>query len=390
MSEGPLTRLPGFGQSPWLDFIQRGLLESGDLGRMIKRWGLRGITSNPAIFEQAIAQTHDYDGDIARLAKLGKNAVEIYETLVLADVRAAATLFLQVFEESRGTDGFVSLEVSPRLAREAQGTIVEARRLWTALARPNVMIKVPGTPAGLTAIRSLLAEGINVNVTLLFCVARYREVLDAYADGLEGASVAGRPIERIASVASFFLSRIDTAVDDELESIAKSGGARGAAAKELLGETAIASARCAYRDFETHASSARWRALAARGAQPQRLLWASTGTKNPRYSDIKYVEPLIGPHTVNTLPLGTLEAYHERGRPAQRLVGTGESGRQTLDALARLGVNLDRLTAELLEQGIQKFIEPYDRLLESIEAQRVAVLAPGLPAGEDGGVSLRR
>jgi len=370
VSDSPLTRLPGFGQSPWLDFIERDLIVSGQLQRMIERRGLRGITSNPAIFEQAIGNTHGYDGDIARLAGLGKSAVEIYEALALADVRAAADLFLTVYDGSAGTDGFVSFEVAPRLSRDAQGTIDEARRLWTMLARTNVMIKVPGTPAGLTAIRSLLAEGINVNVTLLFCVARYREVLDAFLDGLEGARAAGRPINRIASVASFFLSRIDTAVDQDLEPIAESGGARGAAAKGLLGETAVASARCAYRDLETHLSSARWRALAAHGAQPQRLLWASTGTKNPRYSDIKYVEPLIGPHTVNTLPLATLEAYHDHGRPAQRLVGTGESGRQTLAALARLGVNLDRLTAELLEQGIQKFIEPYDRLLESIEVRR--------------------
>jgi transaldolase len=372
MSESPLTRLPGFGQSPWLDFIQRDLIESGKLQRMIERWGLRGITSNPAIFEQAIAKTHDYDGDIARLARLGLSAVGIYETLALADVRAAADLFLPVYDGSGGTDGFVSFEVAPHLSGDAQGTIDEARRLWTALARANVMIKVPGTRSGLTAIRTLLAEGINVNVTLLFCVERYREVLDACLDGLEGARVIGRPIGRIASVASFFLSRIDTAVDEELEPIAESGGMRGAAAKELLGEAAVASARCAYRDLETHLASARWRALAAHGAQPQRLLWASTGTKNPRYNDLKYVEPLIGPHTVNTLPLATLEAYHERGRPAERLVGTGESGRQTLDALARLGINLDRLTAGLLEQGIQKFIEPYDRLLESIEVRRLS------------------
>ncbi len=372
MSESPLTRLPGFGQSPWLDFIQRELIESGKLQRMIERWGLRGITSNPAIFEQAIAKTHDYDGDIARLARLGMSAVGIYETLALADVRAAADLFLPVYDGSGGTDGFVSFEVDPHLSGDAQGTIDEARRLWTTLARANVMIKVPGTRSGLTAIRTLLAEGISVNVTLLFCVARYREVLDAWLDGLEGARVIGRPIGRIASVASFFLSRIDTAADEELEPIAESGGIRGAAAKELLGEAAVASARCAYREFETHLSSARWRDLAAHGARPQRLLWASTGTKNPRYGDLKYVEPLIGPHTVSTLPLATLEAYHERGRPAERLVGTGESGRQTLDALARLGINLDRLAAGLLEQGIQKFIEPYDRLLEAIEVRRLS------------------
>jgi transaldolase len=390
MSDSPLKRLPGFGQSPWLDFIQRGLLESGELAQMIERWGLRGVTSNPAIFEQAIAQTHDYDGDIARLAKLGKSAVEIYEALALADVRAAADLFLPVFEASHAADGFVSLEVSPHLARDAQRTIDDARRLWAALDRPNVMIKVPGTAAGLAAIRSLLAEGININVTLLFSVARYREVLDAYVDGLEAASAAGRRIEAIASVASFFLSRIDTAVDGELASLADSGDARGAAAKELLGEAAIASARCAYRDFETHASLERFRGLAARGARPQRLLWASTGTKNPRYSDIKYVEPLIGPQTVNTLPLATLEAYHERGRPAQRLTGTGEEGRRTLDALARLGIDLDRVTAGLLDQGIRKFTEPYDRLLQSIERQRAAALAPSTRPGEAGGFTARR
>lgn len=389
MNDSPLKRLPDFGQSPWLDFIQRGLLERGELRRMIDSWGLRGITSNPAIFEQAITQTRDYEGDIERLARLGKNAVEIYEALALDDVRRAADMFLPVFEESHGADGFVSLEVSPHLAHDTQGAIADARRLWTALDRPNVMIKVPGTEAGVAAIRLLLAEGININVTLLFSVGRYREVLDGYVDGLEAASRAGRRIEQIASVASFFLSRIDTAVDHELESIASAGDARSAPAVQLLGRAAIASARCAYQVFEQHLSSGAFRGLAVRGARPQRLLWASTGTKNPRYENTKYVEPLIGPHTVNTLPLGTLQAYHERGRPQQRLAGTGEEGRHTLDALARLGIDLDSLTAQLLDQGIEKFIEPYDRLLASLEEQR-AHYAPAVPSAGEGDVNGRR
>ncbi|RPI55267.1 MAG: transaldolase, partial [Acidobacteria bacterium] len=287
MTDSPLRRLPGFGQSPWLDFIQRGLIESGELARLIERFGLRGITSNPVILEQAITKTGDYDAEIARLAVLGRTAVEIYEMLALADVRAAADLFLPLYRESNGADGFVSLEVSPLLARDTAGTIAEARRLWAALDRPNAMIKVPGTTEGLEAIRALLVDGVNVNVTLLFSVARYREVFQTYLDAVGLAAEVGRPVATIASVASFFLSRIDTLVDAEIER-ASSCGTDVAA---LRGTAAVASARIAYRDFEEIWTGDQARRLAALGARPQRLLWASTGTKDSSYSDTKYVEP---------------------------------------------------------------------------------------------------
>jgi transaldolase len=368
MTDSPLRRLPDFGQSPWLDFIQRGLIESGELARLIERWGLRGVTSNPTIFEQAIAQTGDYDAEIARLAVLRRNAVEIYEALALADVRASADLFLPLYQESNGADGFVSLEVSPLLARDTAGTIAEARRLWAALDRPNAMIKVPGTAAGLDAMRELLLDGVNVNVTLLFSIGRYREVFQTYLDAVEAAAEAGRPVVKIASVASFFLSRIDTAVDAELAR-ASIGGKDVAA---LRGTAAVASARIAYRAFEEIWAGDRAQRLAQLGARPQRLLWASTGTKDPSYSDTKYVEPLIAPHTVNTLPLATLEAYDNHGRPASRLPGTGAEGARALAALAAVGIDIERVAGDLLEQGIAKFVEPYERLIDSIE-RRVAL-----------------
>lgn len=371
MTDSPLRRLPDFGQSPWLDFIQRRLIESGELARLIERWGLRGVTSNPTIFEQAIAQTSDYDAEIAHLAVLGRNAVEIYEALALADVRAAADLFLPLYRDSNGADGFVSLEVSPLHARDTVGTIVEGRRLWAALARPNAMIKVPGTAEGLAAIRALLADGVNVNVTLLFSIARYCEVFETYLDAVEAVAAAGRPVERIASVASFFLSRIDTAVDAELAR----GSIAGKDVAPLRGMAAVASARIAYRVFEEIWAGDRARRLAALGARPQRLLWASTGTKDPSYSDTKYVEPLIGPHTVNTLPLATLEAYDDHGRPSSRLPGTGAEGARALAALAAVGIDVERVADDLLEQGIAKFVEPYERLLDAIERRRVAACA---------------
>lgn len=377
MTDSPLRRLPALGQSPWLDFIQRGLVESGELAQRIERWGLRGVTSNPAIFEQAIAKTSDYDTEIERLTALGRNAVEIYEALALADVRAAADLFLPLYRESSGTDGFVSLEVSPLLARDTAGTIAEARRLWAALDRPNAMIKVPGTTEGLGAIRALLIDGINVNVTLLFSIARYREVFQTYLDAVEVVAKAGRSVVNIASVASFFLSRIDTAVDAELARV--NGGAKDVAA--LRGTAAVASARLAYRAFEEIWAGDRARRLAALGARPQRLLWASTGTKDPSYSDTKYVEPLIGPHTVNTLPLATLEAYDDHGRPSSSLPGTGAEGARALAKLAAVGIDVERVADELLEQGIVKFVEPYQRLLDSIERRRVALCSPMPPAG---------
>ena len=367
MSTSPVKRLLDHGQSAWLDFIERKLLASGELARMIDEWGVRGMTSNPSIFEKAIAQTDQYARDIAKLAAEGVAAERIYETVALADVRAAADVFRPVYAASQGADGFVSLEVSPHLAADADGTVAEARRLWAALDRPNAMIKVPGTPAGLVAIRRLIGAGINVNVTLLFSVARYREVADAYAAGLEDAVAAGLPLERIASVASFFLSRIDTAVDRELDRLVHSGGARANEAARLRGTAAIASARLAYAAYEESIGTRRWRTLATRGARVQRLLWASTSAKDPAYSDVKYVEPLIGPDTVNTLPLETLRAYHDHGDPALRLPGHRAEAERDVAALAALSIDLDTVAGRLLEEGIVKFMEPYDALLAAVQ-----------------------
>jgi len=371
----PVKRLLELGQSPWLDFIRRSLVETGELVRMIDEWGVRGVTSNPVIFEKAIAHTDDYRAEVARLARAGQSAQQIYEALAIEDVRAAAKLLEPVYEASGGADGFVSLEVSPHLARDAAATIAEAKRLWSALDRANVMIKVPGTHEGLTAIRSLLADGINVNVTLLFSIERYRDVLEAYGRGLEAALAAGRRIDRIASVASFFLSRIDTLIDAKLDALAAANAARKQEAVRLRGAVAVASARLAYAVFEEGIASERFRRLRANGAHVQRLLWASTGTKDPVYSPVKYVEPLIGADTVNTMPLETLEAYHEHGQPSARLSGHADEARDVLAALAGLGVDLDAATARLLDEGIEKFVRPYDALLGAIDSARSAALA---------------
>ncbi|MEX0915164.1 MAG: transaldolase [Wenzhouxiangellaceae bacterium] len=372
--ESPVKALLQFGQSPWLDFIGRSLLTSGKLERMMSDWGLRGITSNPVIFEKAIAQTDEYQSDIEALAKAGSDAEQIYETLAIRDVQMAADILLPVYEETDRADGFVSFEVAPHMANDAKATIDEARRLWPMLGRPNIMLKVPGTEQGLTAIRTLLADGMNVNVTLLFSVTRYREVLTMHLEGLENAAAAGQDPAAIASVASFFLSRIDTLVDAELDKLAESGDRRGRTAVSLRGETAIASARRAYEVFEQFTASPRFRRISERGARPQRLLWASTGTKDASYSDIKYVEALVGQQTVNTMPLETLQAYDDHGAPALQLPGNIEDAAEKLRQLSTLGIDLDEVTAELLRQGINKFIEPYDSLIKTLEAARLSAV----------------
>ncbi len=387
MNESPLKKLLASGQSPWLDFIQRGMLQSGEIKRMIDEWGLRGMTSNPVIFEKAIGHSPEYDGEIAELARNGKTAEQIYEALALGDVRMAADLFRPVYEETAGADGFVSLEVSPHLARNTEATIAEARRLWTALDRPNVMIKVPGTAEGLPAIRTLLSEGTNINITLLFSVPRYRDVLAAFLDGAEARAAAGHRIERLASVASFFLSRIDTLIDQKLDLLAAGNEPRGRHAKALRGETAIACANRAYEVLEECLAQERFRRLRAQGLQVQRLLWASTGTKDPAYSDVKYVEPLIGPNTVNTMPLETLQAFHAHGHPAPRLADDPERSGRVLESLASLGINLDEAAEQLLEEGIDKFVQPYDALLRTLDnARRIALPnefpASGVPPGD--------
>ncbi|HEX6999644.1 MAG TPA: transaldolase [Gammaproteobacteria bacterium] len=376
-SGAPLARLVALGQRAWLDHIERRLVRSGELARLIAELHVSGLTSNPTIFEKAIAGGDQYDEDIARLAARGATADQIYETLVLDDVRAAADLFLPTYEASGGQDGFVSLEVSPRLAHDAEGTIAEAQRLWAALGRRNVMIKVPGTEAGLEALRRLIAAGVNVNVTLLFSLERYREVAAAYMDGLEQAAEAGRPLAAIASVASFFLSRIDVAVDPQLDTLIAEQGRSREEAKALRGEVAIASAKRAYAIYRDVFGGRRFARLAPQGARPQWLLWASTGTKNPRESDVKYVDALIGPETINTMPHATLLAYADHGDPAPRLVEGADRAAGVLKTLASLGVSLEEITARLVTEGIAKFAASFDALHEAIERKRAAAAGAG-------------
>ncbi len=359
--DNPLLQLKEFGQSIWLDYIERGILEDGTVHHMVEDDGLAGMTSNPAIFEKAISHSDAYDRAIELMASRQLPAREIYERLTIDDVRSAADLLRPVYNASAGTDGYVSLEVSPLLARDTQGTVDEARRLWQEVGRPNLMIKVPGTREGLPAIRRLLADGLNINVTLLFSVPRYLEVIDAFMGGLEDAAAAGRPLAAIASVASFFLSRIDAKVDPKLDHIDSDE------AEALRGEAAVASAGLAYRHFLEQYAGARWQTLARKhGARKQRLLWASTSTKNPAYSDVKYVEALIGPETVNTLPMETLTAYRDHGAPEARLQQTVEQAPGIVERLAGVGIDLEGACSELEEEGIRKFVEPYRKLLDAI------------------------
>ena len=368
-----LQRMLELGQSPWLDLIQRSLVTSGELQRLIRDWGVRGVTSNPVIFEKAIAHSGEYDADIAALARAGQDAASIYEELALADVAAAADLLLPVHRHSAARDGFVSLEVSPHLAHDADATVAEAQRLWAALGRPNVMIKVPGTVAGQAAQRRLLAEGINVNVTLLFSVPRYRRVLDAWMDGIEAAMRSGRAPGSIASVASFFLSRIDTRLDPQLDSLANGGGPRALDAAELRGKVAIASARIAHAAFASARAMPRMQVLLAAGAQPQRLLWASTGTKNPAYADTLYVDALVAADTVNTLPLETLRAFADHGDP-QPMPTVPTLAARTLEQLEQVGIDLEGETDALLVEGLEKFAQPFDTLLAVVEQARLRAL----------------
>jgi transaldolase len=360
-----LRRLEVLGQSLWLDYIERELLTGGEMERMIRDDGISGVTSNPAIFEKAIAQHAEYDAAIAELAHRGLDAQKIYEELVVEDVCLAADLLRGVYETSSMRDGYVSLEVSPHLAYDTAATVAEAKRLWGRVARPNLMIKVPATRAGLPAIRQLIASGINVNATLLFGVARYREVAESYIAGLEERLANGGALDHVASVASFFLSRIDTLVDHFLDQDKRvqAGELRGPA---LRGRAAIACARIAYQEYKRLAGGVRWQTLAAHGARTQRLLWASTSTKDPSYDDVMYVEALIGPDTVNTLPPETLAAYHDHGDPKLRLEEHLDVTYALPGQLAALGLDLDVVSDELEHQGVQKFVEPYDKLLTTL------------------------
>lgn len=372
----PLKQLANLGQSVWLDYIRRQLLVSGELQRLIDEDGVTGMTSNPTIFDQAITGSHDYDESLRALARAGKPALDIYDTLSVQDVRMAADLFRPVYDRTAGRDGYVSLEVSPHLSHATEETIAEARLLWHKVDRANLFIKVPGTPEGVPAIRELISEGINVNVTLLFGLPRYREAAEAYLAGLEVRAEHNRPLRHVASVASFFLSRIDTLVDEQLEAQVRGGGPRAELAKALRGRVAIASAKAAYLAWRELFESDRFRRLEGQGARPQRLLWASTSTKNPAYSDVKYVEALIGPGTVNTLPPETLKAYRDHGEPALRLQDGAVEAPGVLDQLAAAGIDLSQVARRLEAEGVEKFVKPFDHLIKTIEEQGAAAGKP--------------
>jgi len=367
-ASNPLHALAGLGQSVWLDFIRRGWLADGTLERLIREDGLRGMTSNPAIFEKAIAGSSEYDDQIAALvAGRVSDSKAIYETLAVTDIQRAADLLSPVHRASHGRDGFVSLEVSPELADDTEGTLVEARRLFRRVHRPNLMIKVPATAAGIPAIRRLIREGIPVNVTLLFARSAYERVAEAYCEGLEERLAAGEPIDQVASVASFFVSRIDTAIDAELDRLAGEQPLAVPRLAALRGRVAIANAKLAYASYQAQVTSARWRWLAeSHGARPQRLLWASTSTKNPAYRDVVYVEELIGESTVNTMPPETVDAFRDHGRARPSLAEGLEEARAVLAELAAVGLSLDAVTDRLLAEGIAKFVEPFRKLLDAV------------------------
>lgn len=359
-----LHALRDAGTSPWLDYIDRTMLANGELARRIRDDALMGMTSNPTIFEKALAEGTAYDAELASLpASLSPR--ECFERLATTDVQAACDAFAGVYADTASLDGYVSLEVGPDLAHDADGTVAEAHRLWAAVNRPNLMIKVPGTEAGAEATRALIAAGINVNVTLLFSVEAHARVIEAYLQGLEARAAAGHAIDRVASVASFFVSRVDSTVDAQL----------GTAHAALQGKTAIANARRAYALFAREFSGARWAALHALGARVQRPLWASTSTKNPAYRDVIYVEALIGPHTVNTLPPATLEAFRDHGETARTVDADLDGADAHLAALADAGVDLGAVTATLLADGLASFAKSFETLLAGLEDKRAQLLS---------------
>ena len=357
-----LQQLHDLGQSIWLDYIDRTMLRNGDLARRIREDALTGMTSNPTIFEKALAEGSEYDEQI-RTASGDFTALELFELIATTDVRTACDIFRPVYDREKGTDGFVSIEVSPGAANDANATISEAERLWATINRPNVMVKVPGTDQGAIAVRRLTARGINVNITLLFSIDAHAKVIDAFMGGLEERVAAGKSIETIASVASFFVSRVDTEVDKRLDT---SSGDRQAA-QGLKGKTAIANAKLAYRLFQEQFSSPRWKKLEAKGGHVQRPLWASTSTKNPAYRDVMYVEQLIGPHTVNTMPPQTVEAFRDHGVvecAVDKDVGAAE---QTMRELAAAGISIKDVTDKLLVDGLASFQRSFDTLLAGLE-----------------------
>lgn len=372
-SSTTIAALLAQGQSPWLDFISRDFLDEGGLARLIDEDDLRGVTSNPTIFEKAMGQGTAYDAQIRELLGQGADDFAIYDALTIADIRRALDLFLPVYERTGGTDGFVSLEVSPLLALNAEETLSEARRLWKALDRPNAMIKIPGTREGLPAIEEALFDGVNVNVTLLFGVDAYERVAQTYVKALRRRVEAGRPVDRIASVASFFVSRIDTAVDKELEARAKEDSAHRDELLALRGRIAIANAKRAHDIYEEVFAASSFGDLAARGARVQRLLWASVGTKNPSYPDTLYVDELIGPETVSTMPPETLAAFKDHGTVRPTLLEGREEAARQIERLGALGIDFGKITDALLVAGVESFAKSFHSLMATLKAKREAL-----------------
>ena len=368
----PLVALVAHGQSIWLDYITRDLVRGGDLQRLIEQDGIRGMTSNPTIFQKAIASGHAYDQQIDKLLGQRKDASAIFEALAVQDIQDACDLFRPLYDQTNGADGYVSIEVSPGLAHDARGTEEEARRLWQAVARPNVMIKVPGTSAGTQAITPLLRDGINVNITLLFSLHNHERVMWAYIEALKARAAAGQPLDRIASVASFFVSRVDTLVDRLLDERldATSDATAQAQLRALQGKAAIANARLAYARFREIFDGEGFAQLKARGAHVQRPLWASTGTKNPAYGDVYYAEALIGSDTVNTMPQPTLQAFLDHGQVRRTIDTDLGDARATLEALAEAGIDFDAVTQQLEDEGVRLFVASYDELIAGVEQKQ--------------------
>jgi len=369
-TKNPLQQLLDYGQSMWLDYIRRDLFTSGKLKEMIANDGLRGMTSNPSIFEKAIADSSLYDDMLKTLAaRKDLDATGRFEQLAIRDIQDAADVLRPVYEQSNFHDGYVSLEVSPYLARKTQETMDEARRLWKAANRDNIMIKVPGTAEGLPAIRQLIGEGININITLLFAQEVYEKVAEAYIAGLEDLGKRGGNLKKMASVASFFISRIDTLIDSMLNDRLKktTDASQQALLSSLLGKVAIANGKLTYQRYQRIFSGPRWEALAAKGAQTQRVLWASTSTKNPKYRDVIYVEELIGPDTVNTMPLPTIDAFRDHGQLRNSLTEDVAGAQKVMDDLVRAGISINEVTDKLTEDGVKLFADAFDKLLAAVE-----------------------
>ena len=364
------------GQSPWIDNITRDMLQDGTLRRLVDV-GIVGLTSNPTIFQKAIAKSTSYDEELQTLTRQNKSVQEIFDDLVLDDIGNAADVLRPVYDRMNGGDGFVSIEVPPNLSADTEATIQEVRRLFNYLARPNVFVKVPGTPEGIPAFQKAISEGININVTLLFSLESYRKVAEAYLAGLEQRASTGQPIDGIASVASFFVSRVDTAVDKKLDAMIGEAGneSRKSELQALKGKAAIANAKMAYEAFKEIFSGSRWEALAAKGARVQRCLWASTSTKNPDYRDVVYVEQLIGPDTVDTMPDATIDAFLDHGKVERTLDRDVDTARKELQALERVGISMDEVTHQLQVDGVKSFTDSFNEMLETINSKREQMLA---------------